>query len=130
MQNIFGVILYIRVPTIVGEAGIGLTVLIVLLCVTTTFLTILSLSAIATNGKIKKGGTYYIISRSMGAPIGTAVGFCFYLGNVVAGAMYILGATEAFITTTGWDMGDLQVSMRVIGACLWAFLIFVNLVGI
>ena len=43
-------------PSITGESGIRDSALIVLLCVCTTFLTTLSLSAIATNGKIKTGG--------------------------------------------------------------------------
>lgn len=91
--------MFIRVPEITGESGIRDSALIVFLCVLTTFLTTLSLSAIATNGKIKSGGnfiifckkllgSYYIISRSLGAPVGTALGFCFYLGNTFAGGIY------------------------------------------
>jgi amino acid transporter len=59
------------------------------------------MSAIATNGKIDKGGSYYMISRSLGAPIGAAVGLCFYLGTTCAGAMYVLGAVESFVVSTG-----------------------------
>lgn len=91
-------------PAITGESGIRDSVLIVFVCTTTTFLTILSLSAIATNGKISTGGTYYILSRSLGAPIGTAVGFSFYLGTTFAGAMYILGAVESFIISTKLEL--------------------------
>ena len=57
-------------------------------------MTSLSLSAIATNGAIKAGGPYYLISRALGPEFGGAVGLCFYLGTTVAGAMYILGAVE------------------------------------
>ena len=60
MQNILGVLLFIRVPEITGESGIRDSSLIVFVCVSTTFLTILSLSAIATNGKIKSGGIIFI----------------------------------------------------------------------
>lgn len=49
-QNILGVILFLRLPWIVANAGVILTTVIVLLCVGSTFLTSLSLSAIATNG--------------------------------------------------------------------------------
>jgi len=99
MQNIFGVLIFIRVPRITGEAGIGHAFLIVFLCCCCTFFSALSVSAIATNGKIKQGGSYYMISRSLGAPIGVALGFTFFLGNLVGGAMYVLGAVEAFITS-------------------------------
>jgi len=43
-----------------------------------------------------------MLSRSLGAPIGVAIGFTFYLGNAFAGAMYVLGAVEAFVTATGY----------------------------
>lgn len=101
-----------------------------LICCFTTFLTTLSLSAIATNGRIFKGGTYYLISRSLGAPIGTAVGFCFYLGTTFAGAMYILGAVESFIIATKVELGSFGISIRVYGAILLTFLIIINLVGL
>lgn len=55
-QNILGTILYLRLSWIVGQAGIGLTLIVVAMCCSTTFLTSLSLSAIATNGAIKGGG--------------------------------------------------------------------------
>lgn len=62
MQNILGVLLFIRVPEITGESGIRDSIIIVALCVTTTFLTILSLSAIATNGRISTGGKNKLIN--------------------------------------------------------------------
>lgn len=123
--------MFIRVPEITGESGIRDSVIIVALCVTTTFLTILSLSAIATNGRISTGGTYYLISRSLGAPIGTGVGFSFYLGTTFAGAMYILGAVESFIKVTGWKIGGSEgASMRIYGTILLVLMITVNLVGL
>ena len=43
-----------------------------------TFMTTLSMSAISTNGRIKKGGSYYMISRSLGPTIGGSVGVIYY----------------------------------------------------
>jgi potassium/chloride transporter 4/5/6 len=57
----------------------------------------MSLSAIATNGVIPAGGPYYVISRGLGPSVGGAVGVLFYLGNSIAGAMYVVGAVEIFI---------------------------------
>ena len=57
-------------------------------------LTAISMSAIATNGVVPAGGSYFMISRSLGPEFGGAVGICFYIGTTVAGAMYIIGAVE------------------------------------
>uniref|UniRef100_A0AAQ5XK35 Solute carrier family 12 member 4 n=1 Tax=Amphiprion ocellaris TaxID=80972 RepID=A0AAQ5XK35_AMPOC len=97
LQNIFGVILFLRLTWIVGMAGIIQSLLIVLMCCSCTMLTAISMSAIATNGVVPAGGAYFMISRSLGPEFGGAVGLCFYLGTTFASAMYILGAIEIFL---------------------------------
>ncbi|GER26049.1 cation chloride cotransporter, partial [Striga asiatica] len=94
LQNILGIIYYIR---IVGMAGIGQSLLLVAFCGSCTFLTTISLSAIATNGAMKGGGPYYLIGRALGPEVGVSIGLCFFLGNAVAGALYVLGAVETFL---------------------------------
>uniref|UniRef100_A0A8C5GP90 Solute carrier family 12 member 5-like n=1 Tax=Gouania willdenowi TaxID=441366 RepID=A0A8C5GP90_GOUWI len=97
IQNIFGVILFLRMTWLVGIGGVVGTFVIVFMCCTTTMLTAISMSAIATNGVVPAGGSYYMISRSLGPEFGGAVGICFYLGTTFAGAMYILGAIELLL---------------------------------
>lgn len=46
---------------------------------------------------VSAGGSYYMISRSLGPEFGGAVGICFYLGTTFAGAMYILGCIEILL---------------------------------
>lgn len=57
-------------------------------------LTAISMSAIATNGVVPAGGSYFMISRSLGPEFGGAVGMLFYTGTTLAAAMYIIGAVE------------------------------------
>ncbi|XP_044478189.1 cation-chloride cotransporter 1-like isoform X1 [Mangifera indica] len=97
LQNILGIIYYIRFTWIVGMAGIGDSLLLVAFCGLCTFLTSISLSAIATNGAMKGGGPYYLIGRALGPEVGVSIGLCFFLGNAVAGALYVLGAVETFL---------------------------------
>uniref|UniRef100_A0A8C8Z5D4 Solute carrier family 12 member 5 n=1 Tax=Prolemur simus TaxID=1328070 RepID=A0A8C8Z5D4_PROSS len=94
LQNIFGVILFLRLTWVVGIAGIMESFCMVFICCSCTMLTAISMSAIATNGVVPAGGSYYMISRSLGPEFGGAVGLCFYLGTTFAGAMYILGTIE------------------------------------
>uniref|UniRef100_A0AAY4D316 Solute carrier family 12 member 5b n=1 Tax=Denticeps clupeoides TaxID=299321 RepID=A0AAY4D316_9TELE len=97
MQNILGVILFLRMTWLVGIGGVLGTFTIVFMCCSTTMLTAISMSAIATNGVVPAGGSYYMISRSLGPEFGGAVGICFYLGTTFAGAMYILGCIEILL---------------------------------
>jgi len=94
LAQIVGVIFFLRLPTITGQAGTIGTTLIILICVFSTFVTSLSLSAIASNGTIQAGGPYYIISRTLGVEIGGALGLLFYLGTTLGASMHVMGAVE------------------------------------
>ncbi len=95
--TILGVIMYLRIGWVLGNAGLPLTLLIVTMASTITFLTGLSLSALATNMKVKGGGAYYIISRSLGVEIGGAIGLPLFLAQALGVAFYIAGFSEAVV---------------------------------
>ncbi|XP_059772042.1 solute carrier family 12 member 7 isoform X4 [Balaenoptera ricei] len=142
LQNILGVILFLRLTWIVGAAGVLESFLIVSVCCTCTMLTAISMSAIATNGVVPAGGSYYMISRSLGPEFGGAVGLCFYLGTTFAGAMYILGTIEIFLTYispsaavvqaagAGGEATALLHNMRIYGTCTLALMVMVVFVGV
>ncbi|KAK7248829.1 potassium:chloride symporter [Aureococcus anophagefferens] len=81
MQNILGVILFLRVPFIVGQAGILEGLAIVWLSCATTLLTSISMSAIATNGVPRGGGCYTMIKNALGAQFGGVTGTLLFLSN-------------------------------------------------
>ena len=95
--NIWGVMLFLRLSFIVGHAGVGYTLLIILLSSIVTMITTSSMSAICTNGQVKGGGAYYLISRSLGPEFGGAIGLIFSLANAVAVAMYVVGFSETVV---------------------------------
>lgn len=61
--NIFGVMIFLRISWLVGQAGLGLMTVIIVVATLVTFITALSMSAICTNGEVRGGGAYYLISR-------------------------------------------------------------------
>ena len=98
--TILGVIMYIRQPWVVGNAGVVGALAIVLLSVAITLTTALSLSSITTNVRIGSGGAFSLISQSLGLEIGGAIGIPFYFAQAIAVAMYIFGFREGLQTLT------------------------------
>uniref|UniRef100_A0A0K0E676 Amino acid permease/ SLC12A domain-containing protein n=1 Tax=Strongyloides stercoralis TaxID=6248 RepID=A0A0K0E676_STRER len=111
IQHILGVTMFIRLGWCVGVAGIGQTFLMLFLCCFCTFLTCISISAVATNGVIESGGAYFIISRNLGPEFGSAIGLLFYLANTVATSMYLVGGVEILLLyiAPGLTIGGTEV---------------------
>uniref|UniRef100_A0A8C4HC67 Solute carrier family 12 member 5b n=1 Tax=Dicentrarchus labrax TaxID=13489 RepID=A0A8C4HC67_DICLA len=139
IQNIFGVILFLRMTWMVGIGGVFGSFIIVFMCCSTTMLTAISMSAIATNGVVPAGGSYYMISRSLGPEFGGAVGICFYLGTTFAGAMYILGCIEILLVSISLFWSEIRLvesslallnNMRVYGTLVLSLMALVVFVGV
>ncbi len=96
--TILGVIMYIRQPWVVGNAGVIGALAIVMLAVAITLTTALSLSSITTNVRIGTGGAFSLISQSLGLEIGGAIGIPFYFAQAIAVAMYLFGFREGLQT--------------------------------
>ncbi len=97
--TILGVIMFLRFGQVVGQSGIVTAIMIVLVAKAITTLTTLSLSAIATNTRVRGGGAYYLISRSLGVEFGGAIGVLFFSAQAISVALYVIGFTEAVVAT-------------------------------
>uniref|UniRef100_A0A8D2MRJ7 Solute carrier family 12 member 1 n=1 Tax=Zonotrichia albicollis TaxID=44394 RepID=A0A8D2MRJ7_ZONAL len=132
MLNIWGVMLFIRLSWIVGQAGIGLGVIIILLATMVTSITGLSTSAIATNGFVRGGGAYYLISRSLGPEFGGSIGLIFAFANAVAVAMYVVGFAETVVELLKESdtlMVDESNDIRIIGTITVVCLLGISVAG-
>jgi len=98
LLTILGVIMYMRLGWVVGEAGLLYTILIILIAHVISVTTGLSISSIATDKKIKTGGIYYILSRSLGLPMGGAIGIALFIGTALSISLYIVGFAESFLS--------------------------------
>lgn len=105
IQNILNVVIFLRMSSMVGEAGIFQSLVVLFCGKITTFLTILSMSAIATNGKLRTGGVYYLVSRSLGPASGGAIGLLYYLATTFSSGMSIIGAVETLQIAAQFHLG-------------------------
>ncbi len=95
--TILGLIMYLRFGWVVGNVGLPLTVLIVLLASSVTFITALSASALATNMRVGVGGEYYMVAHSLGLELGGAIGIPLYLCRTLSITFYSFGLAEAIV---------------------------------
>lgn len=95
--TILGVIMYLRFGWIVGNAGLIGTLIIVTVSVGITFLTSLSIASIATDQKVRIGGAYYMVSRSLGIEAGGAIGIPLYFALAFSVALYTVGFAESVV---------------------------------
>ncbi|KAK9971186.1 hypothetical protein ABG768_027075 [Culter alburnus] len=132
MLNIWGVMLFIRMSWIVGQAGIALSCAIVLMAIVVTTITGLSTSAIATNGFVRGGGAYYLISRSLGPEFGGSIGLIFAFANAVAVAMYVVGFAETVVElldSIDALMTDEMNDIRIVGTLTVILLLGISIAG-
>ncbi|MEM1280300.1 MAG: Na-K-Cl cotransporter, partial [Cyanobacteria bacterium P01_H01_bin.152] len=95
--TILGVIMYLRFGWVVGHVGLVGTLIIVTISTSITFITGLSISAIATDQVVRAGGAYYMISRSLGIETGGAVGIPLYFAQALSVALYTIGFAESLV---------------------------------
>lgn len=111
--TILGVIMYLRLGWVVGNAGLLGAIAIIVLAKSITLCTGLSMSSITTNIKIGAGGAYSIISKSLGLEAGGSIGIPLYISQTLSAALYIIGFTE------GWSTIFPGQNPLIVGTIVW-----------
>jgi len=124
--TILGIILFLRLGYVVGSAGLGRALIIIAMANGISVLTSISISAVATNIKVKGGGVYYLISRTLGPEFGGAIGLVLFLAQSVSIAFYCIGFGEAM---TALLPQSVLTSTRIIAVFAVFFLFIFALLG-
>ena len=109
--TILGVIMYMRLGWVVGNSGLLGTIAIIVIAHLIAVTTGLSVSSVATDKKIGAGGIYYVLSRSMGIPIGGSIGIAIFIGTAFSISLYLIGFSESF--NSYFDMGMSTNDFRI-----------------
>lgn len=125
--TILGVIMYLRLPWIAGQAGLLTTIGIILLAHLISISTGLSVSSIATDKKVQAGGTYYMISRSLGLPIGGTLGLALFVGLSFSVSLYLIGFAESFLSYWGYEVT--KNNIRLTGSIILAIVTVVTFIS-
>ena len=125
--TILGVIMYMRLGWVVGNAGLIGAIIIILIAHVIAVTTGLSVSSVATDKKIGAGGIYYVLSRSMGIPIGGSIGIALAIGTAFSIALYLIGFAESFNAFFGLGMSINE--FRITGTLALIFLTILALIS-
>lgn len=116
LLTILGVIMYLRLGWIVGNAGILGALGIITIAHVITLATTFSMSSMLTNIKVGPGGAYSIVSQSLGLEMGGAIGIPLYLSQAISVAFYITGFTEL------WTIYFPTHPLWLVGLITWGLL--------
>ena len=128
--NIINIVYYARLPFVIGEAGGKLTIIGLSISFLLVLITMFSLAAISTNGEIEAGGSYYIISRTIGPSIGGTAGFCLAIASILGAASAHIGFAETVVSLYSpksllpsqiWDVRVIASIMTIIVAFFTKF---------
>ncbi len=102
LLTILGVIMYVRLPWVVGNGGFFGACAVLALAMGITLCTGLSLSSVATNTRVGAGGPFAMITRSLGLEVGGSIGVPLFLSRPLGIAMYVFGFREG----VQWLLGN------------------------
>ncbi len=111
--TILGVIMYLRFPSIIGQSGLINTLGIIVIAHIISFTTSLSVASLSTDKPVQNGGTYFMISRSLGLSIGGTLGLALFVGLSFSVSLYLIGFAESFLQY--WDLNSSINTIRIAG---------------
>ncbi|CAL1543723.1 unnamed protein product [Lymnaea stagnalis] len=95
--NIIGVVIFLRMGWIVGNAGIGLAILTVLFGVSIIVIVALSAIGVCERCKVGSGGVYFLISHILGSRIGGSIGIIYCFAQAVGCSLSVMGFGESIM---------------------------------
>lgn len=104
--NVLSILMFIRFGFILGQSGVVGMLAMLCAAYVINLVTTMSISAVASNGTVRGGGAYYLISRSLGPEFGGAIGIVSYLGFVFNTGMNAVGLIDCLTYNFGSESGN------------------------
>ncbi|XP_059168797.1 solute carrier family 12 member 8-like [Physella acuta] len=101
--NILGVVIFLRMGWIVGNAGIGLSIVTILFGVSIILIVALSAIGVCERCKVGSGGVYFLISHILGARIGGSIGIIYCFAQSVGCSLSVMGFGESIMNLIQQD---------------------------
>ncbi|XP_066936337.1 solute carrier family 12 member 8-like [Clytia hemisphaerica] len=103
VMNIVGVVVFLRTGWMVGFAGTGLSLLILLISFLVALVTLMSAVGVSDRCDLGHGGVYFILTHVLGGKVGGTVGLMYCVGHCIATSLYCTGFSESMVGLMNWD---------------------------
>ncbi|XP_076456683.1 solute carrier family 12 member 8-like [Babylonia areolata] len=101
--NILSVVIFLRMGWIVGNAGMGLAILTVLMSVSIVLIVALSAVGVCERCRVGSGGVYFLIAHILGSRIGGSVGVIYCFAQSASCSLSVMGFGESIMSLLGQD---------------------------
>lgn len=125
--NILSVVIFLRMGWIVGNAGIGLSILVVLISIAIILTLALSAIGVCERCRMESGGVYFLLAHILGSRIGASIGVIYCFAQSVSCSLSVLGFGESIMTLLGHDN---QWIARGIAFGVVLLLLGINIAGV
>ncbi|KAH0790156.1 Amino acid permease family protein [Histomonas meleagridis] len=120
--NIVNIVFFARLPYCVGTYNGFETFLSLAVSFVIVLVTIFSLSAYSSNGEVESGGSYHLISRTIGPETGGSTGICLTAASIFGAATAHIGIAEQIVilyysssfSITGSNIWDVRLISLVL----------------
>lgn len=127
MMNLLGVVIFLRMGWMIGNAGLSLTIVIIVLSMLVVLIVTLSGIGVCERCKVQSGGVYFLISHVLGARIGGCVGLVYCFAQAVACSLSVMGFGESIMALIGTDNKWIAKGIAILVVVL---LLGINIAGV
>ncbi|KAJ8322295.1 hypothetical protein KUTeg_000766 [Tegillarca granosa] len=132
--NILGVVIFLRMGWIVGNAGVGLTILTIFVAVTIVLIVALSAIGVCERCKMESGGVYFLLSHVLGGRIGGCIGVIYCFAQSVSCSLSVMGFGESIMTlahqSDAWIARGVAVGLVLLLLGIYSLYVIVSIVGV
>ncbi|XP_071525922.1 solute carrier family 12 member 8 [Panulirus ornatus] len=127
LVNLLGVIVFLRAGWVVGQAGVPLAALVVIVSVVVVLTSVVSAVGICERARMESGGIYFLISHVLGSQVGGSVGLVYCFGQTVGISLCVTGFGESMaeLLDLPWVWAE-----KAIGSAALLLLAFINVAGV